>query len=107
MALVDEHAHHIPKGTPALSEAEVTELKREIPGWIVHDKAIERSYGFPDFAQAMEFANKIAEIAQAEDHHPDLYVSYGKVRVELSTHKIGGLSRNDFIVAAKIQQIAG
>lgn len=106
MSLADEHAVHIQKGTPPLSEEEIADLSCQIPDWTVYEKSMERTFTVADFARAMEFANKVAEIAQSEDHHPDLYISWGKVRIEFSTHKIGGLSRNDFILAAKIDQMS-
>lgn len=83
------------------------ELLREVPEWNLSGdaKKISRTFKFKDFRSAMEFANKIADIAEAEGHHPDLFVSWGKVGIELWTHKIGGLSENDFIIAAKIDAL--
>ena len=78
-----------------------------IPEWTIWTECIERTYGVKDFASAMDLANKIAAIAEEENHHPDLHISWGKVRVELNTHFIGGLTENDFIVAAKIDRAAG
>lgn len=77
------------------------------PEWMLVDDAhlLARSFRFKDFAQTMEFVNKVAAIAEAEGHHPDLTVTYGSATVELMTHAIGGLSENDYIVAAKIDQI--
>jgi 4a-hydroxytetrahydrobiopterin dehydratase len=82
-------------------------LKRagDIPGWIVNDGAISREFTFKDFAEAMLFVNRVADLASAEDHHPDMHVSYNRVTLDLSTHKIGGLSMNDFILAAKINTL--
>jgi 4a-hydroxytetrahydrobiopterin dehydratase len=58
-----------------------------------------------DFGETMQFVNRVAQVAQEEDHHPDIEISYNKVHLTLSTHSIGGLSRNDFIVAAKIERL--
>ena len=69
-------------------------------------KRISKQFKFKNFLDAMSFANKITPIVEAEGHHPDLLVGWGKVGVELSTHSIGGLSENDFILAAKIDAIA-
>ena len=69
------------------------------------DKKIQKSFSVKDFNEAIAFAQKIAVLADEEDHHPDLGVHYGSVDVELSTHNIGGLSPNDFILAAKIDVI--
>lgn len=68
------------------------------------NKKISQQFKFKDFREAMVFVNKVAEVANAEDHHPDIHVYYNKVEIELSTHSIGGLSGNDFIVARKIEK---
>ena len=81
------------------------ELSHQIPDWQLKERSLERTFEFSDFAEAMDFANEIADIAKMENHHPDLHISWGKVKVELSTHKIGGLSQNDFVVAAKIDRL--
>lgn len=91
-------------GTP-LSAREAEELFREVPKWSLKEKSIERELRFKDFRQAMDFVNKVAAIAEEEGHHPDIFISYDRVRLFLSTHKIGGLSRNDFILAAKIDRL--
>lgn len=82
-------------------------LLQEVNGWMLWPgaRAISKSFKFNDFKEAFDFAGKIADIAEAEGHHPDLSISWGRVEVELSTHSIGGLSENDFIVAAKIDTI--
>ena len=96
-------------GTLPLSESEITELLPQVEGWTVSPdlKKLSKDYKFEDFAGAMSFANQIAQIAEEEGHHPDLLVSWGKVGIELSTHAIGGLSENDFILAAKINALQG
>jgi 4a-hydroxytetrahydrobiopterin dehydratase len=76
----------------------------DLPGWsLVEGKPlkIERKLKFKTFAQAMTFVNKLAELAEEEGHHPDIRISWNRVTLELFTHAIGGLSQNDFIVAAK------
>ena len=90
-----------------LFKPKAEELLKEVPEWKLSEdwKKISRTFKFKDFKAAMEFANKIADVAEAEGHHPDLKVSWGKVRVELWTHSIGGLSENDFIMAAKIDAL--
>lgn len=75
--------------------------------WTCMDnKKIQKKFSFPDFLAAMTFVNRVADIAEQEGHHPDIHIFYNKVTIELSTHSIGGLSKNDFIVAAKIGGIA-
>ena len=77
-----------------------------IPGWKnVDNLQIFKEMKFKDFKEAMKFINAVAEIAEAEQHHPDIYIFYNAVRLELSTHAIKGLSENDFILAAKIDKI--
>jgi 4a-hydroxytetrahydrobiopterin dehydratase len=91
------------KGGIPLKGSEVKDfLDRLGEEWrVVEERYLEKEYLFPDFQKALDFANRIGALAEAECHHPDLYLSYGKVKVRLSTHKIGGLSENDFILAAK------
>lgn len=105
MSLADEKSRPIAAGEQPLSPEEAATLANDVPGWFLAEGRIEQGFRFPDFEQAMAFANKVAGIAQQEDHHPDILISYNKVRLTLSTHKIGGLSRNDFIVAAKIDRL--
>ncbi len=80
---------------------------RMAPRWTldVSGKKIYRAFPFKDFAEAMVFVNKVAGIAEGEGHHPDIYIFYNKVNLELWTHNIGGLSENDFIVAAKVNEV--
>ena len=86
----------------ALTGADIRELLEGVPGWSLRDRAIEREFTFRNFEEAMEFVNKIASLANAEDHHPDILISYSKVHLTLTTHKSGGLTCKDFILAAKI-----
>src|SRR6266508_5143938 len=102
MKLSEQTAKPIEKGTVPLSRKEAEELVRDIPLWSLGAGAIDREFRFKNFREAMEFVNRIAALANEQYHHPDIFISYGKVQLTLSTHKIGGLSLNDFIVAAKI-----
>ncbi|HVY72895.1 MAG TPA: 4a-hydroxytetrahydrobiopterin dehydratase [Candidatus Paceibacterota bacterium] len=91
-----------------LTEAQAEELKKQLhEEWSLVDGGglLARSFHFPNFKKTMEFVNKVAAIAEEEQHHPDMTVSYGDVGIELMTHAIGGLSENDFILAAKIDEI--
>lgn len=90
------------KTSQPMKTAEVEKRLAEIPGWGLSGPVLTRDYKFKDFSEAMAFINKVAGLAEREDHHPDIHVSYNRVRLELSTHSIGGLSINDFIMAAKI-----
>jgi 4a-hydroxytetrahydrobiopterin dehydratase len=91
--------------TPRLSGEPLAALATELGrGWQVEGDRLRKTYRFPDFAGALAFVNRIGEIAEREDHHPDIQLSWGRVSVEMWTHAIGGLSENDFIVAAKIEE---
>lgn len=96
-------------GEPILTNAEITELQPQVPEWQVKEvdgmKRLERIFKFKNFAQALEFTNKIGAIAEEEDHHPLLITEWGRVTVNWWTHKIGGLHKNDFIMAAKVDEI--
>lgn len=105
MTLAKENCAPCHSGTPPLSLEEARKLAKEIPEWTLKEDSIERQFEFKDFREAIGFVNKVAEVAGQEDHHPDIYIYYNKVRLKLSTHKIGGLSHNDFIVAAKIDKL--
>ena len=107
MSLADQKCTSCMGGSLPLSKEEVDVLRKEIPDWEVVENNIERTYKFPNFVEAMKFANRITNIAEEENHHPDLHISWGKVRVELTTHSINGLSANDFIVAAKVDRLEG
>lgn len=96
-------------GVDPLTPDEAQKMMSELSeGWMLIDDAhmLVKEFRFKDFVQAMKFANKVADIAEEEQHHPDLSIGYGNVSVELTTHAIGGLSENDFIVAAKIDEIS-
>ncbi len=92
---------------PPLTEAEAEKLNAELNEWTLVDGAalLAKSFRFANFVQTMAFVNKVAELAEEQGHHPDMNVSYGGVTIELMTHAIGGLSENDFILAAKIDEI--
>jgi len=94
-------------GEPPLPEERARQLARDVPGWTLArgEPRLERQFKFSDFATAMKFVNKVADIAEKEDHHPDIQIHYDRVTLVLWTHAIGGLSENDFIVAAKINTL--
>jgi 4a-hydroxytetrahydrobiopterin dehydratase len=92
-------------GMPPLTNGDALIMHQEVPEWTLKDNAIERTFVFKDFKEAMSFVNEVAELAEDEGHHPDIHIYYNKVRLELTTHKIRGLSENDFILAAKINSL--
>jgi 4a-hydroxytetrahydrobiopterin dehydratase len=95
--------------TPTLTKAEIDELLQQLSGWSVDETGghlqLTKTFRFKGFLPGVELVNAIARIAEAEAHHPDLHLSYGSLRVELWTHAAGGLTENDFVLAAKIDQI--
>jgi 4a-hydroxytetrahydrobiopterin dehydratase len=107
MKLAEMNCNPIKKGTAPLTPAEAEALMPQIPVWSLGDGEIKKELRFKDFREAMDSVNRIASVANEQDHHPDISISYNVVRLTLSTHKIGGLSLNDFILAAKIDQTAG
>lgn len=101
-------------GTPPLTPQQFEPLLKQLKlEWEVIDpsassgqgKKIRHEFKFKDFNEAMEFVNKVAKLAEAEGHHPNIHIYYNKVVIDLTTHNIKGLSENDFILAAKIEQI--
>ena len=98
-------------GEPTLTDAEIDELLPQVPEWQVLErqgtKRLERAFKFDDFDQAMAFAKKVGEQAEGEGNHPALLTEWGKVTVTWWTHKIGGLHQNDFIMAAKTDELFG
>jgi 4a-hydroxytetrahydrobiopterin dehydratase len=94
------------RDSPLVSQAEVQELQPEIPEWKLVEREgiqrLERVFPFNNFAEALSFTNRVGTLAEAEGHHPAILTEWGRVTVTLWTHKIRGLHRNDFIMAAKI-----
>ncbi len=90
---------------PRLGPEEVRRLLPQLDGWEVRDGRLRKTRTFRDFRQAMAFLQRLADVAEAEGHHPDFCVHYNRVDLELWTHAIDGLSENDFILAAKIDAL--
>jgi 4a-hydroxytetrahydrobiopterin dehydratase len=93
-------------GVPPLTAKEIEPLAKEVPQWrVVDEHHITRAFSFGDFRQALDFVNKVGEIAESQGHHPDILLSWGKAEVTIWTHKIDGLTESDFILAAKIDTL--
>lgn len=93
-------------GTSALKGVELRRLYSQIEGWnMANEHHLEKEYLFKDFREALDFVNRLGEVAEQEGHHPDIYLTWGKVKVTLWTHSVGGLSENDFILAAKADEL--
>src|SRR5687767_5924313 len=96
-------------GEATLTDEQIEEILPQIHGWRVNEvegmKRLEKAFKFKNFAQALEFTNKIGVIVEQEDHHPLIITEYGRVTVDWWTHKIGGLHKNDFIMAARTDEL--
>ena len=95
-------------GVPPLEGEELERLYSELgSGWqIVDGYKLDKEFEFPDFRTALDFTNRVGELAEAQNHHPDIYLTWGRVRVTIWTHKIDGLTESDFVFAAKTEGIA-
>ena len=104
MALTEEQCVPCRGGVPALKGQELQALQRELGGdWnLVDEHHLSKEFRFPDFKEALAFTNAVGAIAEEQGHHPDIYLAWGKVRIEVWTHKIDGLTRSDFVLAAKV-----
>jgi 4a-hydroxytetrahydrobiopterin dehydratase len=103
-ALAARHCKPL-EGHAAMTAAEVAAHLEQSAGWALVDGAIEKRYSFPNYHRTIAFVNALAWIANAEDHHPDLLVSYDRCVVRFNTHSVNGISINDFICAAKVDAL--
>jgi 4a-hydroxytetrahydrobiopterin dehydratase len=99
------------RDSPRVTQAEIQELRPQIPEWTLVERdgveRVERVFRFANFAEALDFTNRVGALAEEEGHHPAILTEWGRVTVGLWTHKIRGLHRNDFIIAAKIDSLLG
>jgi len=99
------------RDAPTVTEAEIAELQPQVPEWEITEqdgiKKLSRAFRFDDFAKALAFTNALGELAEEDDHHPALLTEWGRVTVTWWTHKIRGLHRNDFVMAAKADELCG
>jgi 4a-hydroxytetrahydrobiopterin dehydratase len=113
--LAAKHCVPCEAGTPPLDIHRARELMGQVPGWELKEPGegeagvpmLIRRFKFKDFAGAMEFVNEVAGLAESEGHHPDIHIAWNRVRLELTTHAIKGLSDNDFVLAAKVNVLRG
>ena len=108
MNLSTSHCVPCRSDVAAMSSTKEDQFLKEIQGWKISREGMHRiskEFTFDSFEAGIEFVNRVAELAEREGHHPDMHISYKRVVIELQTHKIKGLSENDFIMAAKIDQI--
>ena len=93
-------------GVPPLAGEEITKLLSELDGWeVVNEHHLKKSYKFGDFREALQFVNRVGELAEEQGHHPDICFGWGKAEITIWTHKIDGLTESDFILAAKIDML--
>ena len=109
-ALTNEKCTACRRDSPLVTKDEIQELKPQVPDWTLVEREgiqqLERAFTLKDFAQALSLTNRIGALAEIEGHHPAILTEWGRVTVNLWTHKIHGLHRNDFIMAAKINALA-
>ena len=107
MPLANEKCVPCRGGVPALKGDELRAVAAELGGdWrVVEEHHLEKEFAFLDFKTALAFTNRVGAVAEEEGHHPDIYLAWGKVRVTIWTHKIDGLTRSDFVLAAKIDRV--
>jgi len=107
--LIEEACQACRTGAPEVTGAELAALLKELPAWRVEErngeKQLERQFTFKNFVQALAFSNDVGEQAESENHHPAILTEWGKVTVTWWTHKIGGLHKNDFVMAARTDQL--
>jgi 4a-hydroxytetrahydrobiopterin dehydratase len=105
--LASEHCREYPPGTPPLSEDEAAELERQVPEWVREgNRALRREFYFDCFSAAFGLVVRVALLAEAESHHPEIELEWGRAAFRTWTHTASGLSRNDFILAARIDLLA-
>lgn len=93
-------------GVPPLKGRELAELEKQVEGWtVVEEHHLRKTFKFPDFRRALEFVNRVGELAEQQGHHPDIFLAWGKVGITLWTHAVDGLTESDFILAAKIDRL--
>jgi 4a-hydroxytetrahydrobiopterin dehydratase len=93
-------------GVPPLTEQEIKPLLAELAGWkVVNGHHLKKDHSFKDFREALDFVNRVAELAEQQGHHPDICFGWGKAEITIWTHKIDGLTESDFVLAAKIDRL--
>lgn len=103
--LAKKHCVPCENGEGKLDIGKIKEYLKIVPEWLLVGDQIKRNFKFKNFTEAMDFVNKVADIAEDEGHHPDIYIFYNKVDLSLYTHAANGLTENDFIMAAKVNSL--
>jgi 4a-hydroxytetrahydrobiopterin dehydratase len=106
-ALASEHCEACEKGTPPLSEEDAAKLGEDVPEWEREsNQKLRREFSFDNFRDAFGFVARVALVAESEGHHPDIELGWGRASFDLTTHAASGLTRNDFVMAAKIDRLS-
>lgn len=93
-------------GVPPLTADQIRPLQAQVKDWaVVNNHHLEKQFKFPDFKTALDFVNRVGNLAEEQGHHPDIFLAWGKVGITIWTHKIDGLTESDFILAAKIEEL--
>jgi 4a-hydroxytetrahydrobiopterin dehydratase len=108
VALAEKECVPCKGGVPPLKGNDLARLRSELkPDWhVVQEHHLEREFKFQDFRQALDFTNRVGELAEEQGHHPDIALGWGKVKVTIWTHKINGLTESDFVLAAKVDRLS-
>ena len=105
-ALADQECIPCKGGVPPLGAEEIAPLLAQLEGWqVVEQHHLTKEYVFPNFAEALAFVNRVGDLAETVGHHPDIFLAWGKVRMDIWTHKINGLSESDFVFSAKADRL--
>ena len=104
--LADQECIPCKGGVPPLEAGQIAPLLEQLQGWqVVEQHHLTKDYTFPNFAEALAFVNRVGELAETVGHHPDIFLAWGKVRMDIWTHKIKGLSESDFVFSAKADRL--
>lgn len=95
----------ISEGAPRLTPAEQKQLLAQVPEWSIENERLVRTWRLPDFAKGLDLVNRIGRAAEQLNHHPDVHLAWGRVRVEIWTHSAGGLTKNDFVLASRLDRL--
>jgi 4a-hydroxytetrahydrobiopterin dehydratase len=108
-ALAEKECVPCKGGVPPLKADQLAKFSNELNGgWkVIKEHHLEKEYKFKDFREALDFSNKVGELAESQGHHPDIYLAWGKVKLTIWTHKIDGLTESDFVMAAKSDKLLG
>ena len=108
-ALAEKECIPCKGGMPPLKGEELANVANELDGgWrVIREHHLEKEYKFKNFREALEFTNKVGELAESQGHHPDIYLAWGQVKLTIWTHKIDGLTESDFVMAAKADKLLG